>query len=189
MDEIAENSAEVPQLLRKPLGRKGYVALIGFFSFFLATGSFALWFAFRPGLDLPVRLAMTLVGMGTLGLPASIACIVLHRRWKTGHWLASNEERMRLIARSSVKKGRPAWLRYVPSWLRIGSRNPSGVSLVVAVVWILAAGVYVVQAYRHGFDAWDTFFAAWWVMLASLWIWHLLRKPKAVAGSTELTGS
>jgi hypothetical protein len=161
-------------------------SLVGFFMFFLAIGSCALWFAFRPSQVLHIRLMMFSAAALALALPARAAWVVLRRKRKTGQWSISDEERQKWLAKNAEAKAKkPAWLRYVPSWLRNDTRDPQGMILSFAITFTPIAIINIVMAYRRHFDAFDCFIAALWVLLVSFCIGNLLRKPRAVSTSPD----
>ena len=93
-------------------------------------------------------------------IPFRIAGIAVLRRWTTGRWIPSVEERMELQGHTD---GRPT-----PTWL----------SPLIAVVYLIVAGVGFAVAIRGKFDPWNYGFVIVWLIFSGQSMLQMVRESR-----------
>jgi hypothetical protein len=156
----------LPQLTRQ----KVMLILSGAVIFMVLPAAWFIWTAFSPGQAMPVRWINLLFAALLLFLPVSAAWILLRRKWRTGHWMPSPEERMQQLAKYAAKHPQfhASWLKPVltPIWLAI------------IALWITREIYPRPQHAQHG---WLHLPMDLWLLMAALNLWLLYRTPGSKA--------
>jgi hypothetical protein len=167
MAEITQNSPTSYECLRKKPKTGLVVALVVIVVLFLLLpGVFSLCFAIFADLNLAGRLLFLALAAVCLFMPAWAAWMACYRRWTTGSWGPSPEERMRWRANAAQARISPLIKFGLPA-LNVG-----------------VAAVYVFVVVRRPRDLfWDAL-AALWIVVAVQAVWQLYRqcrKPDSAA--------
>jgi hypothetical protein len=167
MPEPTENSLSPDERLQRRRTNPRVVAamLVALFVFLIIPGVISIWYAFSPGLTVASRLLFLALAACSLFLPVWAAWVSCHRKWKTGSWRPSPEERRQLRAKSATKK--------FPTW----------VDPVIAASNVFLAAVYVFLAVHDDSVLWYALSALWIVIaLQSLWrFYRKFQKPTSAA--------
>lgn len=136
---------------------------VGVFVVMAVPAGLLVWYAFLPGQALATRfIYLTLASVGFV-IPFRIAGIAVRRRWTTGSWIPSVEERMELRGKYDA--------RSLPTWL----------SPLMASMYLIVAAVGLVVAIRGKFDPWNYGFVIVWLVFSAQSMWQMFRESRKAA--------
>jgi hypothetical protein len=164
MEAPPENSISLPQYAPHPISRQRVVLILVVVVLVFVVP--AIWFirlAFCPGLTPPMRSMSLLVAALLLFLPVRAARVSIARKWRTGRWTISPEERSQRRANYATRRN-PAWFKSTMTIL----------DATTALIWISLLTLCAVQVLHHHQSAWSLYpvsFATWS-------LWQLYRKLK-----------
>ncbi len=158
MSDYPEAAPLPPKPFRRPTT---YLALGLFLFFFLAAGSFSLWFAFC--MEQTMSAPRLSIGMAALFLflPARLVVLSTRRKLTKGCWLPTEEElaitRAKSLGRAQSPKG-----------LRLSKAFYLSFGICAIIAYVFADRVLI---HRHGFKSWQMLeniclqilvLGAWW---------------------------
>ena len=97
-------------LHRHPRSKKGLLLILGLALFFVFMGIWFIWIAITPGQTTFMRWIGLLFAALLLWLPVSAAAICSVRKWRTGRWTISPEERSQQWSKLAAPRY-PAWFK------------------------------------------------------------------------------
>src|ERR1019366_2881202 len=133
---------------------------VGVFLLLAIPTGLLIWYAFLPRQILATRFIYLTLAALCFVIPFRIAAIAVQRRWTTGSWLPSIEERMEL--RDNVDG------RSLPTWL----------SPLIAFMYLIVAAVGLVVAIRGKFDPWNYGFVVVWLLFSVQSMWPTVRESR-----------
>jgi hypothetical protein len=149
------------QLGMNPRGVVGFA--VGVFLALAIPAGLMVWYAFRPGQVVATRfIYLALASLG-FAIPFRIAAIAFRRRWTTGSWFPSVEERMELRGNTD---GRPL---------------PSSISPLIVFMYLIVAADGLVVAIRGKFDPWNYGFVIVWLLFSGHSMWQMLGESRKAA--------
>jgi hypothetical protein len=177
MTEQTQNPALSP-MPRRRFGRLAIFLMVAFCLMFLAIGVFSLCGAFSPDMAIGSRLLFLVAAALTLWLPARIVWLTIHRKWTTGQWGPTEEERQRNRLKW-INPKTPSWVRFVPPFLR-SNAGPFWLDYdrFFLLIWTPLAILWIYSVFHHHLRGWDLVTPSIWVILAAQSIWSVVRKAK-----------
>ena len=119
-----------------------------------------VWFAVRPQQVMAARFIYLTLASLCLVVPFRLASIGIRRKWTTGSWAPSLDERLNL-------RGRQA-----------GRAFPTSISPLMAIMYLSVAAVALAVALRDRFDPWNYGFVVIWLIFSVQSIWQLIRESR-----------
>jgi MFS family permease len=166
MPEAIKNPLTPYERFQKGPSRRAMVILfVGNFLFLIVPGVFSLWYSIFEAQTILERALFLALAVVALAIPILLVGGLCRRKWKTGRWMPTPEERMELRAKSAGKT--------LPKWL-----NP-----VMAATYILVIAVGVISAVRKPFDVWNYIFLPVWITLAAQLFWQMRRDRRTTPPS------
>jgi hypothetical protein len=135
--------------------------LSGAVIFLVVPAIWFIWTAFASGHALPVRGINLLFAALLLFVPVSAASILLRRKWRTGCWMPSAEERAQRW--KEYRSRRPSW----PSWYK-----PT-----MTLIWLSLPCLWVVKQIYRPTHGWGRGPSDLLLLIAALNLWLLYRTP------------
>lgn len=115
--------------LLKPLRRGVVAGILGFVTLFLILPAVGLvWMAFCPDQSAWGRWSLLGLAAVLLAFPGRIAWVSVRRRFRSGRWSASEDERLELRRKWG---GKP-----ISPWIRYADRSLGIIQLLMAIVWV-----------------------------------------------------
>jgi hypothetical protein len=147
--------------------------LFVFLLLIIALAALLIDIAFSPDTTSSQRWYLWIGASTLLALPVLLAGSMIRRKWKTGRFLTSPEERQRLYARSMAKQDSPG-----------SKRGQKFVYMTGLVFWPVIAGFWVYSTFHHPEKR---PLAVVWLICAALSLYiditrlrNLYRKPAAL---------
>lgn len=167
MPEPTQNQPTPYERFQRGPSRRAMMGLfVGCFVFLVVPGVFSLWYSIFEAQTIRERVLLLALAAVALAIPFLLVGGSCRRKWKTGRWMATPEERMELRARSAGKT--------FPKWL-----NPA-----MAVTYSLVTVAVAVAAMRKPFDIWNYAFLPLWIAFAVQSFWQMshdrLKAPPSV---------
>jgi MFS family permease len=166
MENLATDPIEFQRRMLQP-PRKGMVIgiVVCMVVFLVAPAVWFIWAATCSDESLGFRGGLLLFAAALLVLPGRSAWFALRRKWKTGRWSISPEERLEM---------RGKWAAWdTPS-------RQKKVKIAATILWVMNAGLWITGAVR-GANPIRWFSAVAMTFAAVMNLVNLYRKPKPVA--------
>ena len=138
---------------------------VGVFLLLAILTGLLIWVAFLPGQMLATRFIYLTLASMCFVIPFRIMTISVRRRWTTGRWVPSIEERLESQTNAAERS------------------LPSRSSPLIAFMYLIVSAVGMVVAMRGKFDAWNYGFVIVWLVFSAHSMWQLYRESrKALSG-------
>jgi hypothetical protein len=154
----------IPPQYLPPRPNSIMLILSGIVLFLVLPGTWCIRMAFCPSLTLPWRGISLLFAALFLFLPVRAAWTHVGRKWRTGRWTLSPEERSQRWAKYAARHN-PAWFKPTMAFL----------DAATAIVWLSLVALWIAKEIYSSLHSGNRSLSPLWLGVAVVNLWLLYR--------------